>query len=107
MLQITPHMRVLLAVSPVDFRKGMDGLARLCLDTLEHDPFSGTVFVFRNRRRTAIKVLLYVLPSDHGLENFSKILTIRSSPPKRALNHYRHNSVQNATTIRPVTPKPR
>lgn len=59
MLQITPHMRVLLAVSPVDFRKGIDGLARLCLDTLEHDPFSGIVFVFRNRRGTAIKVLLY------------------------------------------------
>ena len=59
MLQITPHMRVLLAVTPVDFRKGIDGLARLCLATLEQDPFSGTVFVFRNRRSTAIKVLLY------------------------------------------------
>ena len=37
MLQITPHMRVLFAVNPVDFRKGIDGIARLCLDILVID----------------------------------------------------------------------
>ena len=59
MLQITPQMRVLVAVEPVDFRKGIDGLAALCKASLEQDPFTGTVFVFRNRRATAIKVLVY------------------------------------------------
>ena len=59
MLQITPQMKILVAVEPVDFRRGIDGLARLCQETLEHDPFAGTVFVFRNRRATALKVLLY------------------------------------------------
>ena len=59
MLQITPQMRVLVAVEPVDFRKGIDGLARLCREKLAEDPFRGTVFVFRNRRATAIKVLMY------------------------------------------------
>lgn len=59
MLQITPQMKVLVAVQPADFRKGIDGLAALCKGTLEQDPFSGTVFVFRNRRATAIKVLVY------------------------------------------------
>lgn len=59
MLQITPQMRVLVAVDPVDFRKGIDGLAALCKASLEQDPFAGTVFVFRNRRATAIKVLVY------------------------------------------------
>lgn len=59
MLQITPQMRVLVAVEPVDFRKGIDGLAALCKASLEQDPFAGTVFVFRNRRATAIKVLVY------------------------------------------------
>jgi len=52
MIQVTPHMRVLVAVEPADFRKGIDGLARVC-------PFSGLLFVFRNRRSTAIKVLCY------------------------------------------------
>jgi hypothetical protein len=59
MLQITPQMRVLVAVEPVDFRKGIDGLAGLCKASLGLDPFAGTVFVFRNRRATAIKVLVY------------------------------------------------
>ena len=59
MIQITPQMRVLVAVDPVDFRKGIDGLVRLCRDMLESDPFSGSVFVFRSRRATSIKVLVY------------------------------------------------
>ena len=59
MLQITPHMKVLVAVRAVDFRKGIDGLVALCKSELEQDPFAGTVFVFRNRRANAIKVLLY------------------------------------------------
>lgn len=59
MIQITPQMRVLIAVEPADFRCGIDGLARICRQVLQSDPFSGAVFVFRNRRRTAIKVLVY------------------------------------------------
>jgi transposase len=59
LIQVTPQMRVLVAVAPVDFRKGIDGLAQIAKDVLASDPFSGAVFVFRNRRRTAIKVLVY------------------------------------------------
>lgn len=59
MLQITPQMRILVAIHAVDFRKGIDGLAALCKESLNDDPFSGTVFVFRNQRSTAIKVLVY------------------------------------------------
>ncbi len=59
MIQVTPQMRVLVAIAPVDFRKGIDGLARVVRTTLESDPFSGHVFVFRNRRGTAVKVLVY------------------------------------------------
>jgi transposase len=59
MIQITPHMRLLLAVEPVDFRKGIDGLASLCRTVLKSDPFSGYLFVFRNRPGTAIKILVY------------------------------------------------
>lgn len=59
MIQITPQMRVLVAIQPVDFRKGIDGLVLLCKERLQQDPFSGWVFVFRNRRATAVKVLVY------------------------------------------------
>ncbi|CCK80236.1 transposase, IS66 family Orf2 [Desulfobacula toluolica Tol2] len=59
MIQVTPHMRIFLAVEPVDFRKGIDTLAALCRTTLKCDPFSGCMFVFLNRRRTAIKILCY------------------------------------------------
>lgn len=59
MIQIAPQMRVLVAIAPADFRCGIDGLAKVVRAELARDPFSGTVFVFRNRRGTAIKVLVY------------------------------------------------
>jgi transposase len=59
MIQITPQMRILVAIEPADFRRGIDGLAQLCRQRLEQDPFSGCLFVFRNRRGTALKVLVY------------------------------------------------
>ena len=52
-------MRILVAVEPVDFRSGIDGLGRICREALACDPFSGTVVVFRNRSGTAIKALAY------------------------------------------------
>ena len=59
MIQITPQMRVWVVIEPVDFRKGMDGLAQVVRERLERDPFGGAVFMFRNRRRTAVRALVY------------------------------------------------
>lgn len=59
MIQVTAHMRIWIAIEPADFRKGIDGLARVCREALSCDPFSGAVFVFRNRRATALKILVY------------------------------------------------
>lgn len=59
MIQATPQMRILVAVEPADFRRGIDGLARMCRAVLKEDPFSGTVFVFRNKRRTGVRILVY------------------------------------------------
>lgn len=59
MLQITPHHHLLLAVKPVDFRKGIDSLAALCRQTLQQDPFRGTFFIFTNKLRTTVKILVY------------------------------------------------
>ena len=59
MIQITPQMRILVAVESVDFRKGIDSLAELCRQKLDADPFSGYLFVFRSRRATSSRVLVY------------------------------------------------
>ena len=59
MIQITPKMRILVAVDPVDGRKGIDSLAQLCREKLSADPFSGCLFVFRSRSGAAIKILCY------------------------------------------------
>ena len=59
MLQVTPQHRILLAVAPVDFRKGIESIRALCEHQLHQDPFSGTLFVFTNRARTSVKVLVY------------------------------------------------
>lgn len=72
MIQVTPHMRILLAVEPADFRKGIDGLSAICRKALKADPFSGAMFVFRNRKKTAIKILLY---DGQGFWMFQKRLS--------------------------------
>jgi transposase len=59
MLALTPQMRILVAVEAVDFRNGIDGLAGLCRQQYRQDPLSGHMFVFRNRRGTAVKILVY------------------------------------------------
>jgi transposase len=59
LIQIAPQFRILVALNPVDGRKGIDSLAQVCRDRLEADPFSGCVFIFRTRRGTSIKLLCY------------------------------------------------
>jgi transposase len=59
MIQLTPQMRLLVALEPVDFRKGIDGLGAVCRQQLEQDPFSGTLFVFVNRSRQSLRILAY------------------------------------------------
>jgi len=59
MIQLAIQTRILVAVEAVDFRKGIDGLARVCQERLQADPFSGGLLVFRHRRRTALKIRAY------------------------------------------------
>ncbi|HLJ25444.1 MAG TPA: IS66 family insertion sequence element accessory protein TnpB [Candidatus Angelobacter sp.] len=58
-IQITPQMRILVAIEAVDGRKGIDSLARLCQERLAADPFSGCLFLFRSRAGTSIRILVY------------------------------------------------
>lgn len=64
-------VRVLIATRPVDFRKGMDGLAALVKEHLRADPFSGTIFVFRAKRADRVKLIVW---DGTGLCLFAKRL---------------------------------
>jgi len=59
MITINPQCRVLVQVEALDFRKGMDSLVGLCSEVHGQDPFSGTYFLFRNRKRTCIRILFF------------------------------------------------
>jgi transposase len=52
-------VRVLIATKPVDFRKGMDGLAAYVQESFRADPFSGVIFVFRAKRADRVKLLFW------------------------------------------------
>ncbi len=59
MIQLVPQLKILLAIEPVDFRKGIDTLAAVCKERLSQDPMSGALFVFRNKSGTALKMLVF------------------------------------------------
>ena len=71
MIALPSGVRVLIATSPVDFRKGMDGLAALVQETLKADPFSGAIFVFRAKRGDRVKLICW---DGTGLCLFAKRL---------------------------------
>lgn len=55
----TTPLRIYIAAQPVDFRKGLDGLAALVAETYKLDPFSGAAFVFRSKRGGRLKMLIW------------------------------------------------
>ena len=59
LIQISPQVRILVAIESIDGRKGLDALAQLCREKLAADPFSGYLFIFRTRRGTAIRLLQF------------------------------------------------
>lgn len=59
MLQITSKHKVFMAVHPIDFRRGIDGIAALCEQHYQLNAKSGHYFLFRNRTGDAIKILAY------------------------------------------------
>jgi len=71
MIAIASGLKVLVATKPIDFRKGMDGLAALVKEHLSDDPFSGTVFVFRAKRADRVKLIVW---DGTGLCLFTKRL---------------------------------
>lgn len=58
-IPVRPGLRVMVASKPVDFRRGMDGLAALVTQALLADPFAGDVFIFRSKRTDRLKLIFW------------------------------------------------
>lgn len=58
-LPTRPGLRIMVATQPVDFRRGVDGLAALVTRALSFDPYAGDIFVFRAKRIDRIKILVW------------------------------------------------
>lgn len=71
MIGPTGAVRVMVATTPVDFRKGAEGLAALVRETMKGDPFSGAVYVFRAKRADRVKLIFW---DGTGLCLFAKRL---------------------------------
>lgn len=59
MISPAGNFRIYLATEPVDFRKGMDGLASIVQSEFDLDPFSGTIFIFRAKRTDRLKIVVW------------------------------------------------
>jgi len=59
MLTFPPTVRVVVCREAVDMRKSFDGLSGCVEQLLREDPLSGHLFVFFNRRRTMVKILVW------------------------------------------------
>jgi len=59
MIVIPRAVRVYFATAPANLRKSFEGLSNEVRDVLRHDPLTGHVFVFLNRRKTQVKLLVY------------------------------------------------
>ena len=71
MITLPSGTRIWLVAGITDMRRGMDGLAARVQSALEHDPFSGHLFVFRGRRGDIIKMLWW---SGDGMNLYAKRL---------------------------------
>lgn len=59
MLSIAAGTRIFVAAGATDMRKGFDGLQGIVIGALQHDPLSGHLFLFVNRRRDKLKILYW------------------------------------------------
>ena len=55
----SPSVRIFVGRTPVDMRKGFDGLSAQVIDVVDEDPQSGHFFCFFNKRRDRMKALVW------------------------------------------------
>lgn len=59
MILLPRAVRVYFATSPANLRRSFEGLSNEVRSVLRKDPLSGHVFVFLNRRRNQVKLLVW------------------------------------------------
>jgi transposase len=59
MITIPSNIEIFVAIEAIDFRNGVNGLGRICREMMKKDPMKGAMFVFRNKRKTSLKILFY------------------------------------------------
>lgn len=84
MIQLTNHMRLLVATTPLDMRKGIDGIAALCRSVYMENPMSGAVFLFRSRAGKHLRILMY---DGQGYWICTKRLSVGKFPVWQARDH--------------------
>jgi transposase len=58
-LTLPSSVRIYIAAEAVDLRRGFDGLAATTRSLIREDPMNGHLFVFLNRRRNRVKLLVW------------------------------------------------
>jgi len=58
-IALPSSVRIYVAAEAVDLRRGFDGLAALTRSVINQDPMCGHLFVFLNRRRDRVKILMW------------------------------------------------
>jgi transposase len=59
MIGLRSDLKVLVAARPIDFRRGVHGLVAMVAEALKVDPYCGSVFVFRSKRKDRIKLIVW------------------------------------------------
>lgn len=79
MLSVPAKVRIFLCTRPTDLRKGFDGLHGLVLEVVRQDPLSGDLFVFLNKRRDRLKLLVW--EGDGWMILYKRLETGTFAPP--------------------------
>jgi transposase len=89
MLTLPPSVRVYVAAMPTDLRKSFDGLSALVASSLQHDPLTGHLYVFLNRRADQVRILFW---DRTGFVVYAKRLA-------RGRFHFRWMQTEGATHV--------
>lgn len=94
MLTLGSSVRIYVAAETVDLRNGFDGLAAATRQIIQEDPLSGHLFVFLNRRRNRLKILMWE-PSGYLLV-YKRLERGRFHLPTAPLPGERHVGIESA-----------